>query len=193
MGTDTGLSCALKTHTGVGAKFHDQHSIDLKAVDQKPADDYNKNMNYFTHSFCVYTIENTITKDTYVGFSANLQARIHSHFRNIAKGNEKLYRAMRKYGPEVFTIRVQFFNNIHTAALYEYEGIQNAAYNYSKEKLNVKNHIKQYAHTWTPKLANENRSYRDKWKKEMARYLVNTPRIATVEMNTLEEWIIDLL
>lgn len=55
----------------------------------------------------IYKITNNITKDIYVGYSYNYLKRWYFHKRNASKGvNTFLYRAMRKYGIENFSIEL---------------------------------------------------------------------------------------
>ena len=55
----------------------------------------------------IYKITNKLTSEIYVGYSINYTKRWYFHKRNARAGiNTYLYRAMRKYGIENFTIEV---------------------------------------------------------------------------------------
>ena len=55
----------------------------------------------------IYKITNTINSDCYIGYtSLSLEARFKKHWYNHKNGNTYLYKAMRKYGFDNFSIEI---------------------------------------------------------------------------------------
>lgn len=54
----------------------------------------------------IYRLINTLTDESYVGQSKNIEERIISHFQKYKKSNEKVHQAMRYYGAENFIYQV---------------------------------------------------------------------------------------
>lgn len=54
----------------------------------------------------IYQVRNLVNSKLYVGLSANLQVRVRDHARALGNPTKLLYKAIRKYGLENFSVRV---------------------------------------------------------------------------------------
>lgn len=57
---------------------------------------------------CVYVITNTLNGKSYIGKTVDLKVRMKGHRSQVPKGSQVLYRAIRKYGEDAFTLEVLF-------------------------------------------------------------------------------------
>lgn len=100
----------------------------------------------------IYLIKNLVTNDTYVGYtSLSLKERFQKHLYNHVSGQTYLYRAMRKYGTDNFSIEILKEDGTYEDEKYFIESMK-PTYNmtmggeggYTADSINFKMSMKEY-------------------------------------------------